>query len=205
MNWNLLADPAARVTAMSSGTIQAMEDVPYIDVETLAATADVETVQSFGLLFMMFNTQSAPFDDPKVRQAFFYALDMDKIIETGMLGNAEAATSFLPKDHPNYNEASTVYTYDPEKAQELLEEAETISIHVDGRAGNRGFFGEAECSRMRPRSLFLNLARGFVVEDGLTVADVMVKYGIASIAQGLEREYSRYHERNEQRLAKDHH
>ncbi|WP_447943340.1 ABC transporter substrate-binding protein [Microbacterium aurum] len=123
MNWNLLADPAARVTAMSSGTIQAMEDVPYIDVETLAATADVETVQSFGLLFMMFNTQSAPFDDPKVRQAFFYALDMDKIIETGMLGNAEAATSFLPKDHPNYNEASTVYTYDPEKAQELLEEA----------------------------------------------------------------------------------
>ncbi|MCD2441243.1 ABC transporter substrate-binding protein [Agromyces sp. SYSU K20354] len=123
MNWNLLSDPAARVTAMSSGTIQAMEDVPYIDVDALKATADVETVQSFGLLFMMFNTKLEPFDDPRVRQAFFYALDMDKIIETGMLGNAEPATSFLPESHPNYNEASTVYTYDPEKAKSLLEEA----------------------------------------------------------------------------------
>lgn len=123
MNWNLLGDPAARVTAMSSGTIQAMEDVPYIDADALSASAKVATEQSFGLLFMMFNTKVAPFDDPKVRQALLYALDMDKIIETGLLGNAEAATSFLPKSHPNYHEASTVYTYDPETATQLLEEA----------------------------------------------------------------------------------
>lgn len=123
MKWNLLSDPAARVTAMTSGTIHAMEDVPYIDVDALSAAVDVETVQSFGLLFMMFNAKVEPFDDPRVRQAFFYALDMDKIIDTGLLGNAEAATSFLPDSHPNYNEASTVYTYDPEKAKSLLEEA----------------------------------------------------------------------------------
>ncbi|MFS0853531.1 ABC transporter substrate-binding protein [Microbacterium sp. 179-I 3D4 NHS] len=123
MNWNLLADASARVTAMSTGTIQAMEDVPYIDVDALASSADVESVQSFGLLFMMFNTDVAPFDDVRVRQALFYALDMDKIIETGLLGNATAATSFLPETYPNYHEASTVYTYDPEKAESLLEEA----------------------------------------------------------------------------------
>ncbi|MFD4421201.1 ABC transporter substrate-binding protein [Agromyces sp. NPDC058484] len=130
MNWNLLSDPAARVTAMSSGTVQAIEDVPYIDVDALASTVDVETVQSFGLLFMMFNTKMEPFDDPRVRQAFFYALDMDKIIETGMLGNAEAATSFLPESHPSYNEASTVYTYDPEKAKELLDEAGVKDLSI---------------------------------------------------------------------------
>jgi peptide/nickel transport system substrate-binding protein len=130
MNWNLLADSAARVTAMSSGTIQAMEDVPYIDVDTLAATADVESVQSFGLLFMMFNTQAPPFDDARVRQAFFYALDMDKIIETGMLGNATAATSFLPETYPNYNEASTVYSYDPDKAEELLADAGASDLAI---------------------------------------------------------------------------
>lgn len=130
MNWNLLSDPAARVTAMLSGTIQAMEDVPYIDVDSLAATVDVETVQSFGLLFMMFNTQQAPFDDPRVRQAFFYALDMDTIIGTGLLGNAEPATSFLPEGHPNYHEASTVYTYDPEKAKELLAEAGVSDLSI---------------------------------------------------------------------------
>ena len=132
MNWNLLSDPAARVTALSSGTVHAIEDVPYIDLPALEGQVDAESVQSFGLLFMMFNTDKEPFDDPRVRQAFFYALDMDKIIETGLLGNAAPATGFLPKEHPNYNEASTVYTYDPEKAKALLAEAgvENLSINL---------------------------------------------------------------------------
>jgi D-3-phosphoglycerate dehydrogenase len=47
---------------------------------------------------------------------------------------------------------------------ELLESVETVTLHVDGRASNRGFFGEAEFAAMRPRSLFLNLCRGFVVD-----------------------------------------
>jgi D-3-phosphoglycerate dehydrogenase len=47
---------------------------------------------------------------------------------------------------------------------ELLQSAETVTLHVDGRPGNRGFFGEDEFSQMRPRSLFLNLSRGFVVD-----------------------------------------
>jgi D-3-phosphoglycerate dehydrogenase / 2-oxoglutarate reductase len=48
--------------------------------------------------------------------------------------------------------------------QELLESVETVTLHVDGREANRGFFGEAEFAAMRPRSLFLNLSRGFVVD-----------------------------------------
>ena len=48
--------------------------------------------------------------------------------------------------------------------EELLGTAETISLHVDGRPGNAGFFGADEFAMMRPRSLFLNLARGFVVD-----------------------------------------
>src|SRR6185312_2595675 len=47
---------------------------------------------------------------------------------------------------------------------ELLESVETVTLHVDGRDGNRGIFGEAEFAAMRPRSLFLNLSRGFVVD-----------------------------------------
>jgi peptide/nickel transport system substrate-binding protein len=129
--WNLLSDPAARVTAMSSGTVAAIEDVPYIDVPTLEGTSDVESVQSFGTLFMMFNTDKEPFDDVRVRQAFFYALDMDSIIETGLLGNGAAATSFLPENHPNYNEASTAYTYDPEKAKQLLADAGVKDLSIN--------------------------------------------------------------------------
>jgi D-3-phosphoglycerate dehydrogenase len=47
---------------------------------------------------------------------------------------------------------------------ELLGGVETVTLHVDGRDGNRGFFGEEEFAAMRPRSLFLNLSRGFVVD-----------------------------------------
>jgi D-3-phosphoglycerate dehydrogenase len=47
---------------------------------------------------------------------------------------------------------------------ELLESVETVTLHVDGRDGNHGFFGGAEFAAMRPRSLFLNLSRGFVVD-----------------------------------------
>lgn len=47
---------------------------------------------------------------------------------------------------------------------ELLEIAEVVTLHVDGRPGNAGFFGAEQFAKMRPRSLFLNLSRGFVVD-----------------------------------------
>lgn len=47
---------------------------------------------------------------------------------------------------------------------ELLETVETVTLHVDGRPGNAGLFGADQFAKMRPRSLFLNLCRGFVVD-----------------------------------------
>jgi D-3-phosphoglycerate dehydrogenase len=51
-----------------------------------------------------------------------------------------------------------------ESLDELLEVADVVTLHVDGRAGNSGFFGEDQFQRMRPGSLFLNLSRGFVID-----------------------------------------
>jgi D-3-phosphoglycerate dehydrogenase / 2-oxoglutarate reductase len=48
---------------------------------------------------------------------------------------------------------------------ELLGAVETVSVHVDGRPENRGLFSDEQFARMRPRSLFLNLSRGHVVDD----------------------------------------
>jgi D-3-phosphoglycerate dehydrogenase len=47
---------------------------------------------------------------------------------------------------------------------EVLDEADVVSLHVDGRSGNAGLFGDAQFRRMRPGSIFLNLSRGFVVD-----------------------------------------
>lgn len=48
--------------------------------------------------------------------------------------------------------------------EELLQSCETVTLHVDGRNGNAGNFGAEQFAMMRPRSLFLNLSRGFVVD-----------------------------------------
>ncbi len=48
---------------------------------------------------------------------------------------------------------------------QLLAEADVVSLHVDGRPGNAGLFGAAQLARMKPRSLFINASRGMVVDD----------------------------------------
>lgn len=124
MHWDVLVDDTARTTAMSEGSVQVMENVPDANVEQIeGAGATVEYVDGFNQPFFMFNTQKAPFDDKRVRQAFFYAIDTEKLISNQMVGHANAVKSFLPANHANYHEASTVYTYDPEKAKSLLKEA----------------------------------------------------------------------------------
>lgn len=48
---------------------------------------------------------------------------------------------------------------------ELLQEADIVTIHVDGRPGNAGLFGEAQFSQMKRGAIFLNLSRGFVMDN----------------------------------------
>ena len=55
---------------------------------------------------------------------------------------------------------------------ELLESADVVSIHVDGRVGNAGLLGSEHFAAMRPGSVFLNLSRGFVVEQGALAAHI---------------------------------
>lgn len=47
---------------------------------------------------------------------------------------------------------------------ELLEQSDVVTIHVDGRKSNTGFFGEDQFAHMKQDAIFLNLSRGFVVD-----------------------------------------
>lgn len=51
-----------------------------------------------------------------------------------------------------------------ESLDELLEAADIVTLHVDGRGGNAGLFGAEQIAKMRPGAIFLNLSRGFVVD-----------------------------------------
>jgi D-3-phosphoglycerate dehydrogenase len=55
---------------------------------------------------------------------------------------------------------------------ELLGAVDVVTLHVDGRPGNRGLFGEDEFALMRSGSIFLNLSRGFVVDHAALRAHI---------------------------------
>ena len=59
--------------------------------------------------------------------------------------------------------------------------SETISLHVDGRASNAGLIGAEQFAQMRPRTLFLNLCRGNVVDHD-ALYDALVSGHIAGAA-----------------------
>jgi peptide/nickel transport system substrate-binding protein len=131
MSWQVIPDPSTRTNALQSQTVQAIDSVPYLSIDQLQATADVESVGGFGLLFAMFNnSEDNPFHDLRNRQAFLYAIDMDKVIETGLSGQATAASCFVQPEHPNYKEASTVYSLDLEKATSLFAETGLTSFRL---------------------------------------------------------------------------
>ena len=48
--------------------------------------------------------------------------------------------------------------------KELLQLADFVTLHVDGRPSNRNFFGPAEFEAMKDGVIFLNLSRGHVVD-----------------------------------------
>jgi len=62
---------------------------------------------------------SEALSDPRVRQAIAYAIDMDTIVDTLLGGKAIAADSMLPNG-PHKPAGLNAYSYDPDKARELL-------------------------------------------------------------------------------------
>jgi D-3-phosphoglycerate dehydrogenase len=48
--------------------------------------------------------------------------------------------------------------------EEVLEAADVVSLHVDGRAENRNLIGAEQLARMKPGAILLNLSRGHVVD-----------------------------------------
>lgn len=58
----------------------------------------------------------------------------------------------------------------PVSRDELLGQADVLTIHVDGRKENRGYAGAEFFARCRPDMFLINTSRGFVIDAGLLAA-----------------------------------
>jgi D-3-phosphoglycerate dehydrogenase / 2-oxoglutarate reductase len=65
--------------------------------------------------------------------------------------------------------------------RELLEMADVVTLHVDGKPQNQNLFGEQEFRAMKAGACFLNLSRGFVVDHD-ALADCLKTGKIAGAA-----------------------
>ncbi|MCC6944277.1 MAG: hypothetical protein IT335_06845 [Thermomicrobiales bacterium] len=123
----VLPNADASVIALQQKSINVMEIIPPAQMEAVQATdgLNVEIYDFFQFTFYSMNLDpvvTALFQEPEVRQALFYALDRDAITESIFLGFGEAATGTQPPISPAYapDRMTPVYTFDPQKALELL-------------------------------------------------------------------------------------
>ncbi|MGP3971072.1 ABC transporter substrate-binding protein [Streptomyces sp. 6N223] len=139
MNWLTIVDGAPRVAAISGGSADAQiaDNIPYANVDQLRNDGlTVEGGAGMNHMFLMFNTGNPPFDDVRVRQALFYAINTEQMIEVGLRGYGKAPTSFLNEGNAAHQRAVTVYTYDPDRAQQLLDEAGVTGLRINLMAVN---------------------------------------------------------------------
>jgi oligopeptide transport system substrate-binding protein len=70
-----------------------------------------------------FNTTKAPFDDPKVRQAFGMAIDRDQLVNVVLKGAVQKAEGIMPPGMPGYNQNIKGLPFDPNQAKQLLQQS----------------------------------------------------------------------------------
>ena len=123
-------------TVTDANSLQAELQTGGVDIAPLPTNLPPDTLKSLGndprlrveqfdgsnIQYLVFNTQSPPLNNVKVRQAIGYSIDRDKIINELFLGQAKTASSVLPPQSWAYA-PGTVYTFDPAKAKQLLQEA----------------------------------------------------------------------------------
>ncbi|WP_433473707.1 ABC transporter substrate-binding protein [Spirillospora sp. CA-142024] len=139
MNWLSIVEASARVAKISGGGAEAQiaDNVPYANIDQLSKQGlTVSGGKGMNHMFLMFNTAQKPFDDVRVRQALFYAIDTQKMIDVALKGHGAPATSFLNQENPSYAKAKTVYEYNPDKAKSLLAEAGVKNLSVNLMAVN---------------------------------------------------------------------
>jgi len=98
-------------------------DVSRVTDPTDPLNADLLSGVDLCTGYVVFDVTQAPFDDPKVRQAFTMAFDRQKYIDVVTSGVSLPAPGLYPPALPGYNPDLKPIPYNPEQARNLLAES----------------------------------------------------------------------------------
>ena len=118
----------AEVTALKNDEIHVIENVPPTSVQTLkdagfnVYTGDALTYRTFIINSSPYKKDHLELLEPDVRQAFEYATDRQKVVETAWLGYAQPGSTIVPPSTGVWHDDSIQpLPFDLAKANELLD------------------------------------------------------------------------------------
>ncbi|MBF0276872.1 MAG: ABC transporter substrate-binding protein [SAR324 cluster bacterium] len=124
--FKIIPDPAAAVSAMMAGDVDAFANFPAPEsMEQFKSDPRFAVVigNTEGETILSTNNTKAPFDNVKVRQAMAYALDRQAIIDGAMFGYGTPIGSHFAPHHPAYVDLTGRYEHNLAMARQLLREA----------------------------------------------------------------------------------
>ena len=122
----VVPDAGNRATLVKNGDVDVAVQLRPADVAAMEKVDSVSTFQpdtnNFSWIFI--NSNKAPFDNKLVRQALFYAVPYQQIIDQVYQGRAKPAIGLLDPGSPGYDGTGLLeQKYDPAKSKELLAKA----------------------------------------------------------------------------------
>ncbi|TAH50750.1 MAG: peptide ABC transporter substrate-binding protein [Chloroflexota bacterium] len=93
---------------------------------------DLQSAQIAGMTLVFFNNSKPQFQDKQVRQALLYGMDRQKIIDTILQGQGLIGAGPILPNSWAYDEALKKYPYDPQRANQILDQAGWQDKNNDG-------------------------------------------------------------------------
>jgi peptide/nickel transport system substrate-binding protein len=125
VDFKIIPDYNTAVAALDRGELELLGPLPpeYIDKVSKSRVAHVAEVTTGSWQTYIMNNSMAPFDNPKVRQAFVKIVDRAEVADIAMFGHAKPTITPIPPGHPFYDGDIAIAKADPEGAKRLLAEA----------------------------------------------------------------------------------
>ena len=126
LEYRVIPENSTRLLAFEAGELDVTQtQLPTTELERLEADPNwvMERTPGTGYTFLAFNTEVAPFDDYRVRQALNHLIPREALVERIINGNGFPGISMLLPTMAWFNPDGPEFDYNPERARELLEEA----------------------------------------------------------------------------------